>query len=110
MFRKEILLLLLTILGICLLFIFSFATPREVSSQHELSLLIDNQKVSTEGNIVKIDTTSNKNSLLTLDNEIQILSSPLPQLIKGVKIRVEGKKDSFTKVLQIKASTIQILK
>lgn len=95
--------LLLSLLGIIILLLLLVFLPyKEINSELQLNSTLANQKVSVYGLVMK-ERTYGKSFLLSLDNNIEIISSSKSYLNKTILVR--GKVDDFIKK-RVKASKI----
>ena len=86
---------LFLILIFILVILLEFLPVYEVNSQEQVESLPDNTRISTAGT-VKEEKQFGKNSLLILENNIEVICS-CKEYYKGKKIEVIGYKDSLTK-------------
>ncbi|MEK6825170.1 MAG: hypothetical protein AABY00_00110 [Nanoarchaeota archaeon] len=105
--EKKLFYLFCSLFTVALLFSLSFLPPQEINSQEELQTLIDHQKVKAQGTILKHKVRSSL-LLLTLENNITIITSPSPFLLQGKNITIEGIKESYQRQAQIKATRITL--
>lgn len=100
--------LILSLLGISILFSLTFLPPHEINSEKELSALTNNQNAITTGKVIKI--SSNKAIFfIDLDNNITISTTfPTSVTLQKKKIRVLGKKEEYAGKSQLRAQQIMI--
>jgi hypothetical protein len=87
--------IIISILGIALLFSFLFLMPyRPIDSENELKQSIDNEKVTVSGKIESI-TIKGKNLLLKLDNNITATYKKTSSNLKNKDVILYGHKESY---------------
>jgi hypothetical protein len=92
---KYFALTLFVITILILSFIFNHLSLKEINSKKDLENLNDNEKIITSG-LVMEEKKFGKNSLLILDNELEIICK-CNRYYLNKKVRIEGYKDSLTK-------------
>ena len=98
--------LIITFLGIfALLILLNFSPPIQVSSQKEISRLIDNSKVQTQGRVIGERQIENA-KILKLDNSIEVLCQSCSSQINRT-LSIVGVVESYQNKTQIRALTIE---